>query len=457
MFSIIRRARPALLAIAATAACAAHRPVSPRDAQLEDIAYIERNYIPREQAFTPESRARAQRLAAALRERAGTLTPEQLFLGLAEIVATADNAHSTLGYGSADASPQFVLPLKMAAMDDAGWLILRAAPPEAGLAGGVVTHVDGMPVTQVMDRVAHYFGGLRARREILGMGLVGSRGMLHAMGLARRPDRLLLTVRDASGQSREHDVAFVPRSTVGGAYWPHRWWSPEPIAGDTTPWATAVPAQDAPFYLRNAERNFQVARIAELDALYLQMWTNEAERGVDAFVQEAGRALDDRPARNLIVDLRFNKGGDLSLTAALLRSLPARIPPEGRIYVITGRYTISAGIVAAAIIKRAGGDRVTLVGEPVGDRLRFWSEGDTACAPNSHLCARYTDGYFDAVDGCVGESGCFRENRRWEFVVGNLDLDLPAPMTTAAYLSRRDPAMEAIAADLRRRAGAATH
>jgi hypothetical protein len=422
---------------------------SSQQAQIEDIDFITREYIGREQAFNAETRAQALQIAARLRQRAGTLTREQLSLGIGEIVATADNAHSIFGYGSRD-----TLPLRMASFDQEGWLILRAAPPYGDLAGGIVTHVDGRPVAEVMNRVTAYYGGLRIRREILGMELLSSGGMLHTIGLANNAASLRLTIRNREGQSADHEVAFVPRSSVGTAFWLHRWWSPDPIGGDTTPWVTAIPAAQAPLYLRNAEQNFQITQLPDLDAVYLQMWSNEASRGVRDFVQRAGQLLRTRPARNLIVDLRFNKGGDVSLTGSMMRSLPQSIPDGGRIYVIVGRYSMSAAIVDAAIIKRAGGDRVTLVGEPVGDRLRFWSEGDTVCTPNSHICARYTDGYFDAVDGCEGERGCFRENGRWDFVVGNLDIDLPAPMTAAAYLDRRDPAMDVIAADLRRRSGA---
>jgi hypothetical protein len=32
---------------------------------------------------------------------------------------------------------------------------------------------------------------------------------------------------------------------------------------------------------------------------------------------------------------------------------------------------------------------VKIVGEPVGDRLAFYSEGPRACLPNSNLCFYY--------------------------------------------------------------------
>jgi hypothetical protein len=118
--------------------------------------------------------------------------------------------------------------------------------------------------------------------------------------------------------------------------------------------------------------------------------------------------------------------------------------------VIVGRYTYSAGIGSAAILLNAAGERGMLVGEDVSDRPRFYSEGDTICAPNSGFCVRYTDGLYDHAVGCAGQDRCRPENRRFNLVVGSLRPTLYAPTTWSSYLAKRDPAMEAIRAALRR-------
>src|SRR5438477_499145 len=57
------------------------------------------------------------------------------------------------------------------------------------------------------------------------------------------------------------------------------------------------------------------------------------------------------------------------------RNLPNYMPPNGRIYLITGPNTFSAGLIAAARLKHFAGDKIVVVGKPAGDELQFRAEG----------------------------------------------------------------------------------
>lgn len=443
---LARLAMAAFLAVASPAI--AEAPAASREAQLEDLDFIRARYMEKERAYSPEERAAADAILAELRAKAGTLTNEQLFLGISQVVAAADNAHSRTSWGSAETAPKTVWPLRLAWFDAEGFVVLRALPPQADLAGAVVTAIEGRPVAEVVDALEVYFSGPEPRRMIFMPGLMGEGGMLHAAGLTASPDKVRLTLKGRDGRVFEREVVYEAPMPGAPAWWPSRWWSPEPIAGDARPWASAIDAADLPLYLQDADRFHRVVPLPDLDALYVEFKTNEADRGARGFASASEREIKARKPKNLILDFRFNKGGDLNLNAEFMEKVATMVPADGKVYVIVGRYTFSAGIVPVAIAKKAGGDKVVLVGEEVSDRLRFWSEGDTACTPNSKICARYTDGYFDLADGCKGESGCWRDNARYDFVVGSLEPELKAPMTTVAYFAKRDPALEAIRADL---------
>lgn len=420
--------------------------------KVEDLTVLERQYVARERAFDPAERAAALALIGDLKARAESLSDVDLYLGVLRVVALADNGHSLGGYSRNATPPNLGLPFIVASMDPDGLLVLRARPGFEDLAGAEVTAVEGRPMPEVMGALGQYFGGNDQRKAIMAAGLFRTRGMLHGAGLAASPDRVTLTFRDRAGRTFDRTIDYVaPPPNRGTAWWPSRWWSSEPLPDDASTWTTAVPVDRLPLYLRNANQYFQTADLPEMKALYIQFWVNEAERGIADFVRRADAEITAKQPRNIIVDLRFDKGGDLRLNAELMRSLAGRIPEGGRVYLIIGRYTFSAGMVAAAIAVKAGGDKVLVVGEAPGDDLQFWSEGDSIDLPNSHYAARYTDGYFDLVDGCTGELGCHRENSQFDFVIGQGRLDIPAPMTAEAYLAGRDPAMEAIAADIRSR------
>lgn len=447
-----RTLRTALLAACAltTAPVAAAQTTLTREQQIEDLTVLETRYVPRERAYDDREKAEALALIADLKGRAGSLSDIDLYLGVLRVVALADNAHSVGGYARGAAPSNLGLPFIVASIDPDSLLVLRARPGFEDLAGAEVVAVEGRPVAEVMIALGQYYGGNDERKAILAASLFRSRGMLHGAGLAASPDQVTISFRDRAGRTFNRTVDYVtpPPNRGTGAAWPSRWWSSETLPQDASSWTTAVPADRLPLYLRNADAMFQTADLPELQALYIQFWSNEAARGVVEFTRRADAEITAKQPRNIIVDHRFNKGGDLRLNAGLMRGLAGRIPEGGRVYIIIGRYTFSAGMVAAAIAAKAGGDKVVIVGEAPGDDLQFWSEGDSVDLPNSRFAARYTDGYFDLLDGCTGEPGCHRENSQFDFVIGARRLDISAPMTAEAWLAGRDPAMEAIAADI---------
>ena len=87
------------------------------------------------------------------------------------------------------------------------------------------------------------------------------------------------------------------------------------------------------------------------------------------FSDVACAALKAQKPRNVILDLRFDVGGNIMLTRGLARDIATTTP--GRVFVLTSPFTFSAGIVTASAAKHDGGPRVTLVGAPVSEALRF--------------------------------------------------------------------------------------
>jgi hypothetical protein len=162
------------------------------------------------------------------------------------------------------------------------------------------------------------------------------------------------------------------------------------------------------------------------------------------FVKRVRDEIEMTHPKNLILDLRFDIGGNIDETRDLACAMAANV--RGRIYVLIGPYTFSAGIVMAAATKHDGGDRVTIVGDNVGDRLRWWSEGKTVCLPNSRYCLHVTTGLWDLIHGCAGDPDCYGD--KLDARVDSLEPQLRAPLTAVAWLAGRDPGMEAIKADL---------
>ena len=421
--------------------------------RVADLEMARSQYVLRSPAFSPAQRQRALAYIERQKPRVGRMSPEQFLLCVLAIPAYADNGHDVLNTADGAWWPSARLPLRLIWFPD-GWVVARAGAEHADLLGARVLAIEGRTSDALFRRLRHLWGGPDSSRRWNLQWLVESAGMLHAAGLARRADSLRLDLRLRDGRRVRRDIAFVRSDALPSGGPPARLWSHDPLPGEAEAgWRSAIGA-DQPLYLGEADRLFRVVPLPQMDALYLQMRSNydAREQTLADFMARADAALSAHRPRHLVFDLRFNLGGNSDLTRAWLRTLPGRVP--GTLYVLTSRYTFSAGIVAAAALRHDGGPRVRLVGEPVGDRLIWWSEGQDVCLPGSHYCLHRTTGLWNLASGCASTPGCYGD--KLDARAGNLRPDLSAPLDSAAWLSQRDPAMEAIERELAVRGTPAT-
>lgn len=427
------------------AAPAAAAPSSVAGARIADLEIAKTNYVLKSKAFTPLTRQRALALISDLEHRAGALSDAQYLIGMMEVAATAENGHDSLDIGDGAWTPATRLPLRFLWFPD-GIVVARAAPELAGLLGARVMRIEGLTSSELLARLRPLSGGTDTYRKWDLMWVVENGGMLHALGVAPDPHKLAFDFLLPDGRRISRTIAFVPKPQLPGGADPARYWSPEPIDTEISHgWRTALYRVRTPLYLEEADTLYRATALPE--ALYVQFRANWDENGqyIKPFAQSLLAQIEANPPENVVLDLRFDIGGDIDVTRALMKAIAEKT--FGRVYLLVGRYTFSAGIAAAAIVKHAG-PRVTVIGEELGDNLRWWSEIDETCLPHTHLCLRGTHGLWDLAKGCKGEPFCYGD--RYGAVVGSLKPDVFAPLTARNWLAGRDPGMEAVEADLAR-------
>jgi hypothetical protein len=144
--------------------------------------------------------------------------------------------------------------------------------------------------------------------------------------------------------------------------------------------------------------------------------------------------------------MRMNGGGDLTQARDFAESLPALV--DGRILVLTSPWTFSAAISTIGYLEQAAPDRVTIVGEAVGDRLEFFAEGRPVKLEHSGVVVLYAGERHDYRNGCRKFDDCHRYVANRPIAVPSLAPDIAAPWTIEPYRAGRDPALEAVAATL---------
>jgi hypothetical protein len=399
-----------------------------------DVAAM-RSYVERNLAYTPSGRAEALRRITLLPGLART--PARFELEVAHIAALADNGHSAL------LPPQWTAryrrsPVHLGLFAD-GLYIVSAPADRAQLVGRPVLRVNGRDWREIRTAYARYQGGLPSFRDQFVTLFMELPALLAAAGFGSDPGQVTYTVRSRAGRAERVVVPAALSPYEGDAVFTGR-----PALFDA---AAMLPQERVPLYLRAPERIYRLAFPEGLDGAFVQL---KAVRGpgIAQFLESTLETLRRRRPRVIVVDLRFNIGGDLNIARDFMQALPALA--QDRVYAITSGRTFSAAISSLGYLKQAAGDRLTIVGEPIGDRLEFWAEGDIMQLPGLGAMILYANERHNYMTGCP-ERDCHGSIREHPIRVRSLQPDIPVALTWADFQAGRDPAMVAIARDIARR------
>ncbi len=318
--------------------------------------------------------------------------------------------------------------------------MVSAPRDRARLVGRRVLRVNGHDWREIRTAYARYQGGLQSFRDQFVTLFMELPALLAAAAMARI--RAASPTRSPRRSGRPEQVV-VP--AAAGA-----------LSGRGGLRRAIGPASTArPCCRRSACRSICARRTAAyrlafpegIDGAYVQL---NAVRGpgLAQFLDNTLAELRRRRPRNIVVDLRFNMGGDLNLARDFMRALPGIA--QDRVYAITSGRTFSAAISSLGYLKQAAGDRLTIVGEPIGDRLEFWAEGDILELPGLGAMILYATERHNYLTGCP-ETDCHAAVRNHPIRVRSLQPDLPVTLRWADFQAGRDPAMLAIARDIARR------
>ncbi len=439
----------ALLAATAVSTVAVASDLTTADQRRQEIVILRREYIDLAPSFDRAAKTRARTMLTRIAKDAARLNDQEYLLRLAEVAAQADNGHDSIGIGNSPLRPAVRVPVKMLWFEDR-LFISRVAPANADLAGAEVLRLGRWTPMQLAAHLRSYQGGKEDYRRHSLTWLVHNPAMLVAIGATPSADKTRIEARRADGSILTRDLQTLTAKETPASPFPTGWWSPA-LSTDERAKAWQVPKISAPWplYLQEPQRFFRMVEIPELGSLYVQFRANfdQGDEKIAPFVEKVEQRLAGNPPRNLILDLRFDTGGDNTRNRDLMRAIAQKV--SGRIFVLASSYTFSAGIATEAAMIHDGRSKVTVIGEEPGDRTHWWSEQEELCLPFSKVCVNRQLGHWDLVHGCARTSHCYSD--QFDLRIDSLVPEVRAPITAADWLGGRDPGMAAVAQQLGRR------
>jgi hypothetical protein len=412
----------------------------------EDLQFAAGKFLESDKSFSSEARQHFQRAIDELQKTVDKKTDEQVIVELAKAVALAGNAHTRL-YLLRNRSELRRYPIRIWWFSD-GLYVVAAPPDHTQLLGAKLTQLGGRSVEKIKKQVAPLYAGNSSWREYMSAYTMTCPEVLMSLGLASADGNISVEFTARSGKKGVTRLEPLPLRQSNQPT--ESWWDLSPTRPRNDSFITALSLAPArlPLYLRNNGQQYWSQFLPNDKILYIQFnRAGDAPAG-ETFAEFGKRTLAELltvSAKKIVVDLRFNTGGNLDVASPFMRQLAEYAKQrETKVYVITGRATFSAGLFHAMQLRQLA--NAVLVGEPVGDDLDYWAEGGNVVLPNSKLTLHYADRFhsYSSIER--------PEFKEYLFTVSDLSVTHSAPdillkMSAKEYLAGRDPSLEAIKSD----------
>jgi tetratricopeptide (TPR) repeat protein len=348
-------------------------------------------------------------------------TDAQVMVRMMELVRHLDDGHAGVRPPAGDHELSRLLPLEFFLFPE-GLFVTAAGPGHEDLVGARVERIGRLTTEEAIAALDPII--VRDNdQQVLFMvpAFLRYTAVLNGLGITGDLARATLTVRAADGISREITLDGESGERLWDRY-PPGW----------TALADTVPGQPRPLHLRHRELPYWFEYLPDPDLVYFQ-FNAVRDHPAEPFAGFCARLFafvaDRRPSR-LVIDLRWNGGGNTFLTQPLIHHLiscPA-VTRRGSLYVIIGRQTFSAAQNTATAIGRE--TSAIFVGEPTGSRPNFIGETIYFELPYSKLRANAADLYW--------QTSWPDDYRTW------IAPDIYAPPAFGSFSRNADPAMDAI-------------
>ena len=338
---------------------------------------------------------------------------EKILVEMMRYVASFGDGHTRLSL------PKISRPRLQFFLFSEGIYVTAAHQDHKDLIGKRLVEVEGRPVESLFSMMEPLISrdnsqGLKS----LTPNYITNPTILKGLGMKVDLDKISLTFKSENGTK---ETVAVPCSAD---------FQPKPD------WAV-MPRNSEILALKNRSKNYWCEYLPEIKTMYFQYnaIANMPEESVAKFAARMFKEIDDLKAEKIIVDVRWNGGGNTFLSQPLLQGILERpkLSHNGGIYVITGRNTFSAAQNFTTDISRSC--EAIFVGEPTGSCPNFVGESIPYSLPYSKATGTVSDLYW--------QRSWPMDDRMW------IAPDLPTPPSIKAFLVGRDPAMEAILENLK--------
>ena len=322
--------------------------------------------------YAVTSKAEFAQMREAVAGRIDAMDDAAFFYELRRLAAAIGDAHTTISYSDSPYAHLRALPFAVRQWQGR-WYLAMADQQNGRYLGWEVTAIDGVPMAEVFARakgiISHENDVWAAQQFSNTINFLEALQFLGVTDAQAQGATLTLASRDGGGESK----LFMPGMS-----------EKEIMAAQIVGLRAEAAAATAPS---------GIYRAMELNGQTLFLQYNVCAEAPDLpmrdFAQKVEEALTQNGYDTLVLDLRYNTGGDSSIWWPLRERLEnVRARQALTVYTLIGEQTFSSGIIDA-LESREYLDAV-LVGVPTGGSVNGYGELKSFSLPNSPVTVWYS-------------------------------------------------------------------
>lgn len=359
----------------------------------------------------------------------------EAYYAIARVVASIQDGHTRLRE-----SPHFeletpIFPFRLNAFSD-GVFIIMVSETHREYLGAKVTRINGKPIEEALEITRSVIPMDNRFGRIPGsVNMISQAPNLVGLGLSDTEEWVELDLITTQNVSKK--VRFDSVSDTFPWLWECKI-SMTPSKDDYINLETVL-EEKTPLYLKhvgNEVKFYWFEHLKEEKILYFQFNQVADQPGHDesliAFTDRLMKYLDDHEAdiEKLVIDIRFNDGGDGRFLAPLINHIIKRdhINERGKLFILLGNRTYSAPVIF--ITELLVHTHAMFVGNPPASGLDFFS--------NQRIVGRLPNSGFQLG---IASRLIFHA---WPYHPDSFQPDIPVPLSSSAFFAGRDPLLEKV-------------
>ena len=365
-------------------------------------------------AFHRTKREEFEAAVKTLHDRVPAMTEDEIIVGLMKIVAMIKDGHTNV-----IPRPFFrsgIYPIKYYSFSD-GIFIQKAAPEYAEMVGGRVVRIGNMSAEEAFKAVSQAaFADNEMGKKNMTPVMLTIPEILAGLKVSDDKQKLSLVVETAGKQK-----TFEIRPTA----------SLENLFQPPATWMDAAGKANVPLYLKDPSNLYWFEYVKDQKMVYVQHngIANKPDEPASDFYKRVLAFVETNPVEKLVLDLRFNGGGNNFLNRqVVIELIKSKINRRGKLFVITGRATFSAAQNLVNQIEKY--TEAIFVGEPTSAHPNHYGDSRPFTLPNSKLTVRASTLWWQDLDP--------RDARFWTAP------EIAADTSSEDYRNGRDTALQAV-------------